>query len=89
MNMKPGTRIASMSGSAGPSGLAPFPTFEEESQMKLTRAARAILSVTALAWAIPLAQAQGKDAPRAGNAKFIHLGVNRDGFVKDSLAVQK
>jgi len=89
MNMKPGTRIAVLSGSAGPSGLVPFPSIEEESQMKLTRAARAILSVTALAWAIPLAQAQDKDASRAGNAEFIQLDVNRDGFVKDSLAVQK
>ena len=86
MNMKPGTPIASLSNSAGPSGLALFPSLEEESQMKLTRTARTILSVTALAWAIPLAQAQDKDASRAGNAKFIQLDVNRDGFVSQDEA---
>jgi len=64
MNMKPGTPIASLSNSAGPSGLAPLSSLEEESQMKLSRTAWAILSVTALAWAIPLAQAHGKDAPK-------------------------
>ena len=64
MNMKPGIPIASLSNSAGPSGLAPFPSLEEESQMKMTRTAMTILSVTALAWAIPLAQAHGKDAPK-------------------------
>ena len=66
MNMKPGTPIASLSNSAGPSGLAPFPSLEEESQMKLSRTARGILSVTALAWAIPLAHAEDQGAPRAG-----------------------
>lgn len=49
--------------------------------MKLTRTARTILSVTALAWAIPLAQAEDKAAPRVGNAKFIQLDINRDGFL--------
>jgi hyperosmotically inducible protein len=49
--------------------------------MKLTRTARTILSVTALAWAIPLAQAEDKGAPRVGNAKFIELDANRDGFL--------
>ena len=49
--------------------------------MKLTRTARTILSVTALAWAIPLAQADDKSAPRVGNAKFIELDTDRDGFL--------
>ncbi len=49
--------------------------------MKITRTARTILSVTALAWAIPLAQADDKSAPRAGNAKFIELDTDRDGFL--------
>lgn len=54
--------------------------------MKLTRIARTILSVTALAWAIPLAQAddkatEDKARARVGNAKFIELDVNRDGFL--------
>jgi len=47
--------------------------------MELTRTARTILSVTALAWAIPLAQAQDKGTPRVGNAKFMQLDINRDG----------
>ena len=46
--------------------------------MKITRAARTILSITALAWAIPLAQAEDKVTPRVGNAKFIQLDTNRD-----------
>ena len=46
--------------------------------MKLTRAARTILSVTALAWAIPLVQAEDKATPRVGNARFIQLDTNRD-----------
>ena len=46
--------------------------------MKFTRTARAILSVTALAWAIPFAQADDKGATRVGNAKFIQLDTNRD-----------
>ena len=49
--------------------------------MKLTRAASTILSVTALAWAIPFAQADDKAALRVGNAKFIELDANRDGFL--------
>jgi len=54
--------------------------------MKLTRTARTILSITALAWAIPLAQAddkavEDKARARVGNAKFIELDVNRDGFL--------
>jgi hyperosmotically inducible protein len=86
MNDELGTRVAGLRNSAGPSGLAPFPTTEEESQMKLTRTARTILSVTALAWAIPLAQAddkatEDKARARVGNAKFIELDVNRDGFL--------
>jgi len=81
MNIKPGTPIASLSNNAGPSGLAPFPSLEEESQMKFTRTARAILSVTALAWAIPFAQADDKGATRVGNAKFVQLDVNRDGYL--------
>lgn len=47
--------------------------------MQLTRTATTILSVTAIAWAIPLAQAADKDAPRVGNARFIQLDVNADG----------
>lgn len=52
--------------------------------MKLTRAARTILSITALAWAIPFVQADDRLAddkakPRASNAKFIQLDVNADG----------
>jgi hyperosmotically inducible protein len=46
--------------------------------MQLTATARTILSVTALAWAIPLAQAADKGAPRVGNARFIELDVNAD-----------
>lgn len=47
--------------------------------MELTRTARTILSVTALAWAIPLAQAQDKGTPRVGNAKSMQRGIDRDG----------
>jgi hyperosmotically inducible protein len=83
---EPGTRVAGLTHSASPARLAPFPTTEEESQMKLTRTARTILSITALAWAIPLAQAddkavEDKARARVGNAKFIELDVNRDGFL--------
>jgi hyperosmotically inducible protein len=54
--------------------------------MKLTRAARTILSVTALAWAIPFAQADDaladdKARLRVGNAKFIQLDANADGLL--------
>jgi hypothetical protein len=62
--------------------------------MKLTRTARTILSVTALAWAIPLAHAEDKGAPRVGNAKFIELDADRDSFLsqvtgaKDRLKVR-
>jgi hyperosmotically inducible protein len=54
--------------------------------MRLTRAARTILSVTALAWAIPLAQAgdmagDDKAKPRVGNARFIQLDANADGLL--------
>lgn len=49
--------------------------------MKMTRTAMTILGVTALAWAIPLAQADDKGAPRAGNAKFIELDADRDGYL--------
>lgn len=56
--------------------------------MKLERAARTILSVTALAWSIPFAQAQAQAAdtrqpgitrPQADNAEFMKLDTNRDG----------
>jgi len=73
MNIKPGTPIASLSNNAGPSGLAPFPSFEEESQMKMTRTAMAILSVTALAWAIPLAQAEDKEEPLLSPAEVRNI----------------
>jgi hyperosmotically inducible protein len=86
MTTKLGTPIAGLKVSAGPSGLAHFSSFEEEQQMKLTRAARTILSVTALAWAIPFAQAgdmtgDDKAKPRVGNARFIQLDVNADGLL--------
>jgi hyperosmotically inducible periplasmic protein len=86
MNDELGTPVAGLRDSAGPSGLAPLPSSEEESQMKLTRTAMTILSVTALAWAIPLAQAddkagEDKARTRASNAKFIELDANRDGYL--------
>jgi len=54
--------------------------------MKLDRIARTILSVTALAWAIPLAQADdtrqpGFTRPQANNAEFVKLDTNRDGYL--------
>jgi len=54
--------------------------------MKLTRAARTILSITALAWAIPFAQADDRlgeeePKPRAANARFIQLDANADGLL--------
>ena len=54
--------------------------------MQLTRTARTILSVTALAWAIPLAQAgdmasDDKGKARAGDAKFMKLDANADGVL--------
>lgn len=55
--------------------------------MKITRAARTLLSVTALAWAIPFAQAEDKGEPRAGNVSFIELDTNRDDLVKANTAV--
>jgi len=56
--------------------------------MKLTRAARTILSVTALAWAIPLAQAEDQATPRVGNADSIQLDTNRDGILARDKAQQ-
>lgn len=58
--------------------------------MKLDRVARTILSVTALAWSIPFAQAAetgepgrsgqpGIVQPQAVNAEFVKLDANRDG----------
>lgn len=55
--------------------------------MELTRTARTILSVTALAWAIPLTQAQDKGMPRVGNAKFMQLDTNRDGYLSGDCIV--
>jgi hyperosmotically inducible protein len=54
--------------------------------MKLERAARTILSVTALAWSIPLAQASdarqpGVTRPQADSAEFMKLDADRDGFL--------
>ncbi len=43
--------------------------------MKITRTARTILSVTALAWTIPFAQANDKWAPRAGNDSVLTAKV--------------
>ncbi|HEX5093466.1 MAG TPA: BON domain-containing protein [Burkholderiales bacterium] len=57
--------------------------------MRLDRTARTLLSVTALAWAIPLAHA-GTDAasaragmtpPSANSAEFDKLDTNRDGYL--------
>lgn len=58
--------------------------------MKLDRIARTILSVTALAWSIPFAEAgeprqsaqtgqPGIVQPQANNAEFVKLDTNRDG----------
>ena len=54
--------------------------------MKLDRAARTILGVTALAWSIPFAQADdsrqpGMTRPQADSAEFVKLDANRDGFL--------
>ena len=61
--------------------------------MKLDRIARTILSVTALAWSIPFAQAAeptrpspasgqpGIVQPQADNAEFVKLDTNRDGYL--------
>ena len=51
--------------------------------MKLQRVASRILSITALAWGIPLAQADDvqPQASSAGDPKFMQLDANRDGFL--------
>jgi len=57
--------------------------------MKLDRTARTLLSVTALAWAIPLAHATTNTAsaqvgvipPPATSAEFERLDANRDGYL--------
>lgn len=60
--------------------------------MKLDRVARTILSVTALAWSVPFAQAgepsrsseagqPGIVRPQADNAEFVKLDTNRDGYL--------
>ncbi len=54
--------------------------------MKLDRAARTILSVTAFAWSVPFAQANdtrqpGTTRPQANNAGFMKLDTNRDGYL--------
>jgi hypothetical protein len=57
--------------------------------MKLDRTTRTILSVTALAWSIPFAQAGanppaaqvGVIQPQADNAGFRKLDTNRDGYL--------
>jgi osmotically-inducible protein OsmY len=51
--------------------------------MNLSRAARNILGITALAWAIPFAQADDrrgddKAKPRVGNARLTQLDANAD-----------
>jgi hyperosmotically inducible protein len=86
MDEKLGMPVAGQRDSVRPDGLARVCSLEEESQMKLTRAARTILSITALAWAIPFAQADDrlgddKVKPRAANAKFIQLDANADGLL--------
>jgi hypothetical protein len=49
--------------------------------MKLQRVARSILSITAVAWGIPLAQADDSQAQDTVHPKFPQLDANRDGFV--------
>ena len=51
--------------------------------MKLQRVASQILAITAIAWGIPLAQAEDvkPQASSVGNPKFIQLDANRDGFL--------
>jgi hypothetical protein len=49
--------------------------------MKLQRVARSILSITAVAWGIPLAQADDSQAQDTVNSKFPQLDANRAGFV--------
>lgn len=49
--------------------------------MKLQRVARSILSITAVAWGIPLAQAEDSRVQEAVNPKFRQLDVNRDAFL--------
>ena len=54
--------------------------------MKLNRAARTILGITALAWSIPFAQAAeerqpGAIQPPAKNAEFMRLDTNHDGYL--------
>jgi len=56
---------------------------------KLLRVASQVLAITAIAWGIPLAQAddgKGQATSSVGNPKFIELDANRDGFLsKDEL----
>ena len=54
--------------------------------MKLTKTVRTVLGVTALAWAIPFAQAAeerepGAIPPQLKNAEFVKLDVNHDGYL--------
>jgi hyperosmotically inducible periplasmic protein len=54
--------------------------------MKLNRAARTLLGITALAWSIPFAQAAeerqpGVIGPVANNAEFMKLDANHDGYL--------
>jgi hypothetical protein len=53
MNVRLGTPVA-------------MSTFSKEADMEFFCTARTILSVTARAWAIPLAHAEDQGAPRAG-----------------------
>jgi hypothetical protein len=48
-------------------------TCSKELDMKITRAARTILSVTALAWAIPFAQAENKEEPLLSAAEVRNI----------------
>jgi hypothetical protein len=57
--------------------------------MKLKKAARALLGVTALAWSIPFAQAAdsrqpGVIQPQANSAGFTELDTNGDGYLEFS-----
>ena len=49
----------------------------------LQRVASQILAITAIAWGVPLAQADDvqPQASSTGNAKFTRLDINRDGFL--------
>jgi hypothetical protein len=72
----------------------------KESEMKLNRAARAILSITALAWSIPFAQADDSRDPgvagtQPGSAELVALDNRRaddrdgDGAMKGAFTLRR